>query len=541
MIVRATIGGKVYWLDATRQGDESLDALDVPNLHFALPLTRDGRGLEPLTPRVPAQPYIESHMSVDLAAGLDRPAKIHRETILRGDIGRVLKLALTAASPTDRDRTLRDVLKGGRDWINPDKLDWAYDPETMTFTGTLDGTGAPPFTSAAGTTSAVKDWFPVDDPVQVSADLRRITDYHKDAPYEVAYPNFSRDRVEILLPDGGRGFTLRNGQAIDQDAGGVRYTRTATLNGGRFEAEVSRRALQARFDASQAERVETQLKTLDNYDVSLSYRPGSVKDTPATKAAKTKEEARKRGQIALGAGDPTAAEAAFTEALQSAPDAGLYQLRAVARARMGEVFEARDDLDAAVKLDPKRADALLSLGAIALDLGDPMEARRRFDAAVDAATDRARMDEQIEGVYERADRWADAVIWADRRLADLPKDNPARATALNGACWARAQAGVEPGAALRLCEDAMSLRPDEPAFRDSRALVRLRLGDWSGAASDYDDVLKHGTNHAFALYGRGVAERRLGQTAKADADMAAAKSARPNIEAIFPTIGTPAP
>jgi tetratricopeptide (TPR) repeat protein len=148
------------------------------------------------------------------------------------------------------------------------------------------------------------------------------------------------------------------------------------------------------------------------------------------------------------------------------------------------------------------------------------------------------MDEQIGSVYENTDRWVDVVTWADRRLSNLPKDSPARANALNGACWARAKAGVEPQVALKLCEEAMSLRPDEPAIRDSRALVRLRLGDWSGAVSDYDEVLKHGTNHAFALYGRGLAERRLGQTAKADADLAAAKSASPNIETIFPTIGS---
>ncbi len=541
VMIRATIGGKVYWLDGTRLGDESLDALEVPNLHFALPLTREGHGLEPLTPRAPAQPYVESQMSVDLSAGIDKPAKIHRETILRGDIGRVLKLALTASSPTDRDRALRDVLKGGRDWINPDTLDWSYDPKTATFTGTLEGTGAPPFTSAAGTSSAVKDWFPVDDPVQTSADLRRATDYHKDAPYEVAYPNFSRDRIEIRLPDGGRGFTLRNGQAIDQETGSVRYTRTATLNGGRFEAEVTRRAVQARFDAGQAERVEAQLKTLESYDVGLSYKPGAAKDSPAAQAAKTKDDARKRGQAALRAGDPSGAEVAFTEALQSAPDANLYQLRAAARAQMGKVFEAKDDLDAALKLDPKRGDALLSLGAIALDLGDQAEAKRRFDAAADVATDRARMDEQIEATYERAGRWADAMTWADRHLTDLPKDSPAMAAALNAACWTRARADVEGRAALKLCEQAIALRPDEPAIRDSRALVRLRLGDWSGAVLDYDEVIKNGVNHAFALYGRAVAERRLGQTAKADADLAAAKSARPTIETIFPAVGTPAP
>jgi hypothetical protein len=38
-------------------------------------------------------------------------------------------------------------------------------------------------------------------------------------------------------------------------------------------------------------------------------------------------------------------------------------------------------------------------------------------------------------------------------------------------------------------------------------------------------------------YGRGLAERRLGLTAKADADLAAAKATKRTIETNFPAIG----
>ncbi len=424
VMVRAIIGGKVYWLDATRQGDDNLDAMDVPNFHFALPLTREGAGLVPLVPRTPTEPYIETKMSADLTAGLDKPAKIHRETILRGDLGLAAKLALSAASPTDRDRGLRDLLKGGRDWITPDKLDWTYDSATMTFTGKLDGTGAPPFTSPGGG-DKFRDWTPVENPVEISPDLRRTTDYHKDAPYAVAYPSFSRDEVEIRLPDNGRGFTVRNQPPIDETAAGVHYSRTVSFSGGRFEAVVSRRALQPRFPASEAERAENQLKTLNSYDVELRYDPvQAAKGARADKAMKPADEARKRGQTALTDGDPTAAEAAFTEALAASPDAKTYEQRAVVREQLGKIIEARADFASALKLDPKQLGAILSLGNIALSLGDFDEAKRQFEAAVAAAPNRAQVDGLIQGSYDRAKRLPDVIAWTDRRIADLPKRQP---------------------------------------------------------------------------------------------------------------------
>jgi len=48
VIVRTTIGGHVYWLDGTRLGDNALDTLAVPPYHWALPLTRATKALEPL-------------------------------------------------------------------------------------------------------------------------------------------------------------------------------------------------------------------------------------------------------------------------------------------------------------------------------------------------------------------------------------------------------------------------------------------------------------------------------------------------------------
>ena len=48
ILVRATVAGKVYWLDGTRTGDTSLAALAVPDFGWALPMRERGATLEKL-------------------------------------------------------------------------------------------------------------------------------------------------------------------------------------------------------------------------------------------------------------------------------------------------------------------------------------------------------------------------------------------------------------------------------------------------------------------------------------------------------------
>ena len=272
VILKVTIGGATYWLDGARQGDEDLDILPVPNYHFDLPLTLAGAALEPLVPRDPVLPTLETHLQVDLSAGLDKPAKLRRELIFRGDVALGLKLGLNAATVVDRERALRRML-ADEDWMKPDKLDFTYEPKTMTFTGMLEGQGSPPFTTPDGGGPGLRDWEPAPAFVKVTSDLRRTSDYHRDAPYLVEYPGLSRDVVEITLPNRGNGFAVTNAGAVNREAAGVVYSRAATINDGRFVEVISRRATKPTFPASEAASAETALKNLGNYEVSLRYEP----------------------------------------------------------------------------------------------------------------------------------------------------------------------------------------------------------------------------------------------------------------------------
>jgi tetratricopeptide (TPR) repeat protein len=66
-------------------------------------------------------------------------------------------------------------------------------------------------------------------------------------------------------------------------------------------------------------------------------------------------------------------------------------------------------------------------------------------------------------------------------------------------------------------------------FLDSRALVRLRLGQYDKSIADYDASLRLNPRSAWSLYGRGVDRMRKGMTAEGRSDIDAALAIQPSI------------
>ncbi|MGQ0531728.1 MAG: tetratricopeptide repeat protein [Caulobacteraceae bacterium] len=129
-----------------------------------------------------------------------------------------------------------------------------------------------------------------------------------------------------------------------------------------------------------------------------------------------------------------------------------------------------------------------------------------------------------------------AIAAYDRAIAANPS-----AEAYNSRCWARAVWGQELDLALEDCNASLQLAPDSRYTLDSRALVRLRMGDFEGAVADYDEALRIDPAYAHALYGRGIAKLRLGRTEESQADLSAALAIDPSLEQIFASYGvTPA-
>ncbi|HEY3730510.1 MAG TPA: aspartyl protease family protein [Steroidobacteraceae bacterium] len=169
--------------------------------------------------------------------------------------------------------------------------------------------------------------------------------------------------------------------------------------------------------------------------------------------------------------------------------------RAQLRRAQGDAAGAVADLDTIDRIVPKEADLRLSLGELfgALD---------RIDSAI-----------------SQLDQW----VPAHSEDAKLPR-------ALNDRCWSRMLGNRDLDKALDDCQRAVRLSPNYAAVLNSRAWVRLRLGQPDKALTDFNAAIILVPTEAWSLYGRGVAEIRKGSTEAGRADIAAALALRPGLE-----------
>lgn len=89
------------------------------------------------------------------------------------------------------------------------------------------------------------------------------------------------------------------------------------------------------------------------------------------------------GWAALDRGDPSAAAAAFRDALSASPrDARLHLGAGLAAARLRRDAEARDHFEAALALEPSLSDARAQLGLVQHRMGDLLAAIRTYETLV---------------------------------------------------------------------------------------------------------------------------------------------------------------
>jgi tetratricopeptide (TPR) repeat protein len=74
---------------------------------------------------------------------------------------------------------------------------------------------------------------------------------------------------------------------------------------------------------------------------------------------------------------------------------------------------------------------------------------------------------------------------------------------------------------------------DDTDILDSRALVYLRLGRPEDAVHDYTSALHINPRMSTSLYGRGLAELRLGERPQGEGDLAAAEKLNSGIAQYF--------
>jgi len=377
VIVRATIGGKVYWLDGTRTGDTRLADIQVPNFRFALPLRAPGAALEPLDVPIPAKPLEEYRLKVDMTAGVTRPFPFHVEEISRGDEALATHLRLDDMTPDVRQQWLRDYFAGEYPDVEPKTYSAAWDAASGEEKLVMDGVETHDWHWSYEADHAAIGW---------KADFTRAPGPHADAPFLVDYPSYVVAHETILLPNGGKGM-VNQASDIDRTVAGVEYRRKAKLDGGTLTIDTSTRAIAREFPAKDAPAAQAALRELAAKQALLSYdatyQPTQQEIAAAIADPKNAFDYFMRAQDRLQKHDLTGALADTEQSIALSPDvAGSYLLRAAVRGMTGKPLDALPDIQKAVAIAPAWQQAQLSLASLLMTLGRNDEALSAAERAV---------------------------------------------------------------------------------------------------------------------------------------------------------------
>ncbi|MDE2265791.1 MAG: hypothetical protein KGL29_07825 [Alphaproteobacteria bacterium] len=122
----------------------------------------------------------------------------------------------------------------------------------------------------------------------------------------------------------------------------------------------------------------------------------------------------------------------------------------------------------------------------------------------------------------------------------LRETDPASADIFQIRCMARAQWGRQLDQAIADCDKAEALGNNGLMTYIWRALAKYRAGQWQGALDDSNkaDAAALADNRGpEAWFLRGLAEKRLGQTAQGNADIARAEERASDVAAYFAGFG----
>ncbi|CAL4869969.1 Beta-barrel assembly-enhancing protease (plasmid) [Asticcacaulis sp. MM231] len=215
------------------------------------------------------------------------------------------------------------------------------------------------------------------------------------------------------------------------------------------------------------------------------------------------------------------------------PSAWAFSMRAQDRPK-ADRKKRLEDIDAGIKADPKSTLPLLVRAAILINEDKAYDqALTDLDAAVKLNPKDSQPYSIRSGVYFKLGK-------PELALADLEavkRINPQQPWAFNASCWSRATHNTELDKALVDCDMAVKMAPQAPAYLDSRAFVKMRLGQLDEALTDYNSVLALQPDMAPSLYGRGLVKLRMGDKAGGNSDIAAARKKVAKIDEQFTEYG----
>jgi len=178
----------------------------------------------------------------------------------------------------------------------------------------------------------------------------------------------------------------------------------------------------------------------------------------------------------------------------------------------GRVDEAAAEAQAALKGDPKSADAYILLGMIAEQRGNQAEAGARYAKAVELAPARGTALNDYGAWMCSNGRPADSLAMFDRALADPGYSTPGAALANAGSC---ALTAGQTERATNYLATALQVDPANPVALEAMAESRYRAGQYLEARAFSERRLSVATASVKVLQLASQIEQKLGDTAAA--------------------------
>jgi tetratricopeptide (TPR) repeat protein len=251
--------------------------------------------------------------------------------------------------------------------------------------------------------------------------------------------------------------------------------------------------------------------------------------TDRTREPTNAEGFSRRGAAFASNGRIDAAIADFDRAIALAPDQAHYlRQRAAARIANHQPLLAAGDIDKALAIDPADVDSRAMRAGMRLAAHDPAGAGEDIRVLDRQLPPSAGERLELATMADSAGLLEVALANDDAWLKAHPED-ARRPSALNGRCWVLAQLNRDLDTALDDCNAALRARPGTAAFLDSRALVRVRQGDFAHALADYNAALSLQPGNAWTLYMRGLVKRKAGDVSGAETDRKAALAIAPHV------------
>lgn len=549
VIVRLPLNGRVYWLDGTTRGTRLADIGDTPPFRYALPVRPEGSTLEAIEFRPAARPTEQVELLLDATAGIHFPKPFELTLSLRDPA--LFGIAEAKASLTP---------KQFNDAIDEIAARQVPDSTISSRSIELDNDAGLVIIKASGI--ANRSWRNVDE--RIESDVDTIVDgwqydYDRSRPDWAQIPavtsslNGSRLHTTWKLPDGGRGFVLKNAKTLTSRIGGYNIDVATRLSGDMLEINEGWHAAVLEIPASDLAGMREKL--------ALAQANKAVVIAPANYPPRWKEYAEARRQRRL-----TNLDALYAAGIKDDPESATrYINRAYFRSGTNDKKGAIEDFTRAIELDPA-TDTLLGRASAAATI-DPKLAISDLKMVLEREPGNAAAVEQLTAIYQRNGEYTRALALLDQvlplqsdRTALVPikaellavagrseealsvidaanAEKPGTPSLLNSACWVRAILSTQLDSALKSCTKAIELADSGASILDSRGVVYFRMGRFDEAIADFDAALRLAPGLAPSLYMRGLSKVALDKREDGLRDLANAAVIRPEIAKEYEAYG----